>query len=453
VVLGNKQATASNSSIAITGDMKDSTIEIGFSKKEYESGLRELESRVTEQLSRIYEKEIDRANDRANAETRRCIELELQLKQIREKLSALDLAYAQTIESLQDSAKTISRLRISNSAALDKTLKAISLGPRQAFDAWREIANTECLEPKVLFEAGKMAEINFDYGEALKLYLRTNDIEKNSKHLNAVGHLYFLMGRYPEATDKHSDALDFYPAVEDDAFKATLQHNLAELYSANGEYDKAEPLFKSALAIREKNKLTELVASTKNSLAGLYKQQGQHSGRYKLYKDAEVLYVSAIKLFEKSLGGHHPNTLWAKNNLGLLYLAKRDFNSAKTLLESVLETTKRYRGNKHHDTGLAMSSLAGVYQDQNNLKKAEKLHTSAKKIFEYVIGKNHPHVAMTMNNLAGIAFARKSYRKAVKRYRKALTIYRKTHGDGHHRTLSIVNQLNMAERKLAESGG
>lgn len=451
MVLGKKQATASDSSIAVAGDVKNSTIEIGFSKEEYESGLRELETRVVEQLSRIYEKEIERANSRANTEARKAIELELQLKQIREKLNSIDQAYAKTIEDLRDSAQTIRRLQnIISASQVEHALSAISSGPNQAFEAWAEIANSKCEEPLILFQAGKMAEINFNYSEALRLFLRANEIDENFKYLNAMGHLNFLMGNYPDAKKQHLRALVLYPDV-DDPFKATLLHNLAELYSAEDDFINAESKFKDALNIRKRYKIHDRVASTMNSLAGLYKLHAQNKGLLEFYEQAKPLYINSIKLFEDTLGEHHPETLLAKNNLGLLYLAQQDFKSAKKELKNVLEITRKYRGERHHDTAIAMSSLAGVYQEKKRLKKAKKLHKAAKYIFEYVLGKSHPYVALSLNNLAGISFSEKNYSKAVKSYRKALNIFRKTHGAHHHRTLSVHQQLEMAEAWLAHS--
>ena len=446
--MNKKIANASDNSVAVAGNIENSSIVIGLTLEQYKNGLREREKEVREQLKEIYEERINTAHTLASEKALKAQELELKLVQIRNKISSIEEAYEQAVIDLKNSATKIEELETQiTDLEKEKTTHAILLGPQQAFLAWRELADGKGAGASIAsFEAAKMAELIFDYDESLRLYLQAANLDKsNSVYLNAVGCINYLCGRFPEAKVWHTKALEAWSNGESE-FKSTMQHNLAEIYREERDFDNAEILFFKALEYRKTNKLHHLVAGTQNNLGGMYKRQWEGGGHsHDLFIKAEDNYLKSIELFEQEFGVSHPSTLRSKNNLGLLYLADRRFNDAKDVLEESLKLNRKHRGGRHPDTAVAMTSLAGYYQERDKFKPAEKLYKEAKKILEHYLGDHHPHVGMCWNNMAGISSRQRKFGRAVKRYKKAQKIFYRTHGPTHERTIATERQLVLAK--------
>jgi tetratricopeptide (TPR) repeat protein len=71
------------------------------------------------------------------------------------------------------------------------------------------------------------------------------------------------------------------------------------------------------------------VASSLNNLASLYDSQGK-------YSEAELLYLDALAMSERTQGTNHPNTIIFRNNLQLLQQQLIPLPFYKRLLNNLL---------------------------------------------------------------------------------------------------------------------
>ncbi|MGB3188457.1 MAG: CHAT domain-containing protein, partial [Limnoraphis sp.] len=117
---------------------------------------------------------------------------------------------------------------------------------------------------------------------------------------------------------------------------ANSLNNLALLYSDQGRYDEAEPLYQRSLAIYEKalGGNHPDVANSLHNLALLYRDQGR-------YSEAEPLYQRSLAIREKALGENHPDVAQSLNNLALLYQVQGDTTQAINFLSRGLDVEEQ----------------------------------------------------------------------------------------------------------------
>ena len=218
MALDKKVTKASDNSVAVGRDLNNSSITIGYTIDQHEAALSEREESIRQQLKEYYEKKIDLENREKRLKIK---ELEFELEEIRSKLATVETSYRETVMQMRDSAQRIRVL----------TAGVISADPQKALNAWREIADSDGPDAaRASFEAGKLAEINFDLPETLRLYKRAVSLDmNNSVYLNALGTIYYKLGRFALSKQAHENALAVWSG-EASELKATMQHNLAELY-------------------------------------------------------------------------------------------------------------------------------------------------------------------------------------------------------------------------------
>ena len=79
------------------------------------------------------------------------------------------------------------------------------------------------------------------------------------------------------------------------------------------------------------------------------------------YRQAEPQYVKALAIRRRVLGGEHPDTLSAMNNVALLYFYQGRYAEAKPLYLKTLEIQRRVLGKEHPNTLTTMDNLACLY--------------------------------------------------------------------------------------------
>jgi CHAT domain-containing protein/Tfp pilus assembly protein PilF len=171
-----------------------------------------------------------------------------------------------------------------------------------------------------------------------------------------------------------------------------------------------------------------------NKLANLYRQLGAHG-------KAEILYLRALAIREKSLGIDHPDTATILNNLALLYHDQSAYSKAEPLYLRALAIWEKRLTSDHQYTATSLNNLASLFEDQGAYSKAEPLYLRALAIREKGLGRDHPGTATILNNLALLYKYQGAYSKAEPLYLRALAIKEKSRGRNHLATATILNNL------------
>jgi CHAT domain-containing protein/Flp pilus assembly protein TadD len=208
-----------------------------------------------------------------------------------------------------------------------------------------------------------------------------------------------------------------------------------ELYFA-GKYDEAIEVCQRVLVVYEKHLGGEHpnVATLLNNIAGAYKAKGD-------YAKAELLFQRALAIYERALGGEHLYVAVSLNNLATLYEAKGDYAKAEALFQRALALYEKASDGENPHQGEALGNLAGLYRAKGDYAKAEPLYLRALAILERTLGGEHAHVATTLNNLALLYRTQGGYAKAEPLYRRSLAIREKTLGAEHPDVAQSLNNL------------
>ena len=214
-------------------------------------------------------------------------------------------------------------------------------------------------------------------------------------------------------------------------------------------HTEAEPLYRRALAIWEKGLGGNHpdVATALNNLAGLLQDTNRLS-------EAEPLYRRALAIDEQSFGKDHPNVAMKLNNLARLLAATNRLSEAEPLMRRALAVWEKGLGGNHPNVATCLSNLARLLADTSRVAEAEPLMRRALAISEQSFGKDHPKVARDLNNLAGLLQDANRLSEAEPLYRRALAMDEQSFGKDHPdvaRDLSNLGGLLAATNRLAEA--
>ena len=165
-----------------------------------------------------------------------------------------------------------------------------------------------------------------------------------------------------------------------------LTAQVIELYNKD-RYDEAIPLAKRALEIRERllGPLDPVVGDALENLGSLYLGK-------KNYYDALSLYKRALAIFEKASGPENAKVAGTLHQLGWLYYAQGDLPQAEESFKRSLAVREKALGPDHRDVAAALDMLAQFYQQQVKYSKAVDYYKRALAVKEKALGPNHKEV-------------------------------------------------------------
>ena len=177
-----------------------------------------------------------------------------------------------------------------------------------------------------------------------------------------------------------------------------------------------------------------VAASIRMTLGTIY----QHLGAPHL---AEPHLTSAFELRHAELGGEHPDTISAMNNVAVAYQEQGRFDDAVSLFEKVVEDRKRVLGEEHADTLQSVGNLAVSYIEVGRYQEAGLLLQPALKAQRRTLGREHEDTLTSMHNLAYLYRNQGRFEEAEPLLREALDVLRPTKGEDHPDTIMAMGNL------------
>jgi CHAT domain-containing protein/tetratricopeptide (TPR) repeat protein len=184
-----------------------------------------------------------------------------------------------------------------------------------------------------------------------------------------------------------------------------------------GNIAQAELLYMRALAIRQKtlNPNDPAIAVILNNLAELYQDRGRFS-------EAEPLLRRALEIWENALGSRHPAVATGE----------------KSLIDMYLQSVGSDRRGADFAGGLG--NLAALYMAEGRFDDAEPLLRRALTVMVDALGPDHRKVATALNNLATLQLELGRYDEAERLLTRANTIAERTaNGDASDAATSLGN--------------
>jgi CHAT domain-containing protein len=292
----------------------------------------------------------------------------------------------------------------------------------------------------------KEREVSGQYDEALELLKRARviaesvagvDDEVMTRVVADLANIHFEKRNFPEAEAlfiQAGGALDRIVG-SDHLSSALVWARLASLYSFTGQRLKAETLGQRTLDIIEKalGPTHPAVARCLVTLANLRMHAGD-------LDQAEALDLRALAIAEPS-APESRLTADLLNNLGLVYLERRDYVRADEFLRRSLPIGERLYGKDSYWVASELNNLGIVARQTKDYDRAERYYARALEIHEKAVGPDHPDIATNLNNLAIIYNVRGDPGRALDMHFRALRIREKWTGPYSGATLASLGNI------------
>jgi CHAT domain-containing protein len=156
---------------------------------------------------------------------------------------------------------------------------------------------------------------------------------------------------------------------------------------------------------------------------------------------AEQLYLRAIAILEKVGASGTPSYAAGLNNLGLVYMEKRDPARAEAYFQRALALGQRLEGTESHHTSVYLQNLGLVARNRQEYLKAFDYTTRALAIRRRIVGPEHVDTAPVLNNLAILYQLAGDVSRAADTFFQALRIWEQAAGPYHRGTLTAVGNI------------
>lgn len=211
--------------------------------------------------------------------------------------------------------------------------------------------------------------------KAFDNYVKLYTIEHSlpAKALKELSSIMMELGDYSEAKSMLEKSAEIYGITfdEEHILVADSLVDLAQLEIVDGNYIEAESLLMRALTINKKKRTADSfeTANCHTNLGSLYLMTKQ-------YAKAEKHFNEAVTTMGK-VDQNHPGHGAALEQMGLMYMAMRNFDEARPLLERSLAIHKAAFGNEHPHTARGMTRLAMLHCQQGDHEAAWAMATEA----------------------------------------------------------------------------
>ena len=245
---------------------------------------------------------------------------------------------------------------------------------------------------------------------AYQLAEQLQDISGKASTFLNFGIISFYRGDLEKAEKYFLDSCNFATQVENVEITALSLNNLAYLYVERGNYKKAQQVCESSLQVSLETGFKCGEFAVKLSLARLYHEVWGDSNQALQYL------IDGQRLAREMELGYQE--AWVLNNMGIIYLDKGDFESAKVVLEEAEELIQLY--DMPGDIGV-YTNLGSLYLQINDLKRAENYIT---RVLRLATTLNYPlTIADAWMNLGVVYNNEERYKDALAAYTEAMKIY------------------------------
>lgn len=204
------------------------------------------------------------------------------------------------------------------------------------------------LNYKKLSDFGKTS---YYYGQALKIFERTNSIQDLSKVYNSFANLERQIGNLDLSIEYHLKAIEIRSSINDAYEISKSYHNIGQTYNDSGLYDMARFYLFKAVRLKE---------YSNKSTSASYSQIGVSYMREDNFDSAKYYLSESLALRKEESNKSKIATSF--NYLGELYLEHKYYDSSESFLDSAYNT-----GIETNNKG----ELIEIVRNQINLAKSK----------------------------------------------------------------------------------
>ncbi|MGD8868583.1 MAG: serine/threonine-protein kinase [Gemmatimonadales bacterium] len=266
---------------------------------------------------------------------------------------------------------------------------------------------------------------------------------KVSNPSEALGNTITAREILDKGAERIATELDDQPVVQ-----ARMMETMGLVYLDLGLYDTSRRLLEEAVTLREAEFGSDSpeLATSLGRLAELNREEGN-------YARAESLYMRTLAIHERHADEIGDSALAVTlSGVGALYWSQARYDEAEPVLQRARRLYEDVLGPDHPSVANILSSLAVVHWARGEYAEAEPLLERSLEIRERTLGPDHPETAGTLNNLGALHWTLKQYDEAERFYLRAKEIYERTMGPDHPLTAAAYNNLGETYWALGRYG-
>jgi serine/threonine-protein kinase len=254
---------------------------------------------------------------------------------------------------------------------------------------------------RVYFSLGRYPEAERVATRALAISLgaggeRHPDVARDQRLLGlAIG----ALGRQRDAADRFRAALEIRRATDgpQSAEYATDQHHLGYALAQSGQLEEAERHLTASLTLRRAVLPPghEDIALSVSGLAFVRNRQGRPG-------EAVALYREALALRLARLGERHPEVARARQNLASSLTTAGEFDEAARELSRALDGYRAVYGEKHPSIATTLNNLGTLEARRRRDRDAVRYFSAALELRRELMGRDHPSTLLAQGNLASL---------------------------------------------------
>jgi len=272
---------------------------------------------------------------------------------------------------------------------------------------------------------GEMQKALEKYNEALPLRRAVGDRSGEAQTLNNIGSVYYSLGELQKALEKYNEALPLRRAAGDRSGEATTLNNVGTVYNSLGEMRKALEKFNEALPILQAIGDRNIEATTFNNIGAVYNSLGERQKALEKFNEALPIFQAL---------GNRSMEATTLNNIGTVYRSQGEMQKALEKFNEALPIN-RMLGDRDGEA-VTLNNIGAAYRSLGELRKALEKFNEALPICK-AVGDRRVEVA-TLNNIGTVYRSLGETRKALENYNEALLIL-KAIGDRRGEAITLDN--------------
>lgn len=218
-------------------------------------------------------------------------------------------------------------------------------------------------------------------------------------------------------------------------------------YIPDYKYNISLKYFSVALEMQKRNR-----GNNSSKIADLYNNIGLVYDAKDDFQSARYYYQKALRIYRRSILDNKENIATVYSNLGLLYNTQGEYRNALNCYNKALLIDMEISGNKSPATATLYNNIGSVLGDKGNYSKALGYYQKALEIYTSTLGIKHPDTAVALNNIAIIYRQKGNYATSLDYHKKALVIDEEVLGINHSQTAKDYYNIGQVYYEKGDRG-
>ncbi len=297
----------------------------------------------------------------------------------------------------------------------------------------------------IAIELGRFeeAERDLSYAESLVLSRDPLDAVLLARVLYTRGNLRMRLDQLGEAENDLKRTLDILKEnpVVPPGYAIRTRSTLAGVYYMMGRPEDALEEFLPVVEAYRADPAFPELANALGNLGELYRALGDMESAARYFQES-------IDTYDAGGGPGHIGSALPTNNLAITYFFRADYEQAKRHFERALEIRREHYGDIHPEVADTLLNLGGVAAATGQFGRALSLFEQALETQRQIYAGDHESIADSLGSIGAVFTALASHEEAISYLEKAVDLRHRLHGEGFPGNAGDLSNLSVSYRSV-----